>query len=490
MRLTPAQLIDRRITPPNDRLTGQIVDVDYYAHQMTVVLEGQSRVRVLIPDHLAAVMGTAASPKVTPGSWVLVERVNDEYVGTAFIARTFLPFVGRGAAFGPGAPVTTTLATPVWTSSGYPKQIGVSVYGDWGAVPGATAYEIWQNTVASPNGATLVKGGIGTTSYTWTLNVGQTSELLFNTGFESGDFSGFITTTPDPISPDPLWAISSADKHTGIYSAKFQALGGETNYRYLNSVWFPVEPSSYLTMSLWIKTVGDVGPASIIAGVDARLDGGGYAGVVALFPGTNYSSWTQLTGVSGALTNYNQMRIWIAIQPTGAGAFTVYVDDFSITGQSPITGTSTLYAVRAVDANGNASPFSTWLTAPQQSAKLGANSIEFDPANSRIESSNFVTGTAGFRIDENGIDGNLLTGGPSSHVHHDGETPSGTIDGVNATFTLAAPPNPGTGLKVYLNGLRLAAGAGNDYTLSGSTITFGAGMIPQSGDQLLTDYST
>jgi len=52
----------------------------------------------------------------------------------------------------------------------------------------------------------------------------------------------------------------------------------------------------------------------------------------------------------------------------------------------------------------------------------------------------------------------------------DNETPSGTIDGVNATFTLAHSPSPTSSLQLQLGGIFLTQGI--DYTLSGSTITF------------------
>lgn len=68
-----------------------------------------------------------------------------------------------------------------------------------------------------------------------------------------------------------------------------------------------------------------------------------------------------------------------------------------------------------------------------------------------------------------------------------GETPSGTINGTNDTFTIANSPVTGT-VAVYLNGQRTISGAGNDYTISGTTITFEAGQIPQTGDTLRVDY--
>lgn len=72
------------------------------------------------------------------------------------------------------------------------------------------------------------------------------------------------------------------------------------------------------------------------------------------------------------------------------------------------------------------------------------------------------------------------------------ETPSGAITGTdgtdgNATFTLANTPNSGT-LRLYKSGQRLRAGAGNDYTLSGLTITFNSGAIPVAGDWITADY--
>jgi len=51
------------------------------------------------------------------------------------------------------------------------------------------------------------------------------------------------------------------------------------------------------------------------------------------------------------------------------------------------------------------------------------------------------------------------------------ETPSGTLDGVNNTFTLANDPVDGS-LMLFYNGVLQKPGAGNDYTISGNTITF------------------
>lgn len=54
-------------------------------------------------------------------------------------------------------------------------------------------------------------------------------------------------------------------------------------------------------------------------------------------------------------------------------------------------------------------------------------------------------------------------------MHIDNETPTGTINGVNTTFTLAGTPNPAGSLCLCLNGVVLFEGLG--YTLSGNTIS-------------------
>jgi hypothetical protein len=72
-------------------------------------------------------------------------------------------------------------------------------------------------------------------------------------------------------------------------------------------------------------------------------------------------------------------------------------------------------------------------------------------------------------------------------VFVDGEVPQGTVDGLNAVFTLAATPAAGS-LHLYRNGLLLKAAT--DYTLAGAQITFGPNplSIPEAGALLLANY--
>jgi hypothetical protein len=65
------------------------------------------------------------------------------------------------------------------------------------------------------------------------------------------------------------------------------------------------------------------------------------------------------------------------------------------------------------------------------------------------------------------------------------ETPTGSVNGSNTTFTLAATPVAGSE-RVFLNGLLQEPGAGNDYTISAATITYLT--APATGDRLRVNY--
>ncbi len=66
----------------------------------------------------------------------------------------------------------------------------------------------------------------------------------------------------------------------------------------------------------------------------------------------------------------------------------------------------------------------------------------------------------------------------------DDETPSGTQDKTNKIFTIVNTPVTDS-LKLYTNGQRIKSG-GEDYTLSGTTITYV--FAPLANDILIADY--
>ena len=67
------------------------------------------------------------------------------------------------------------------------------------------------------------------------------------------------------------------------------------------------------------------------------------------------------------------------------------------------------------------------------------------------------------------------------------EAPTGAVDGVNTTFTLAYIPATASSVMLWLNGQLLTQGAGNDFTVTSQTLTMS--FPPQLGDILLTMYT-
>lgn len=73
-----------------------------------------------------------------------------------------------------------------------------------------------------------------------------------------------------------------------------------------------------------------------------------------------------------------------------------------------------------------------------------------------------------------------------SHLNFvDKEVPAGAINGVNLAYTLANTPIAGSE-HVYLNGILQESGAGNDYTITGSAITFIVAIL--AGEKLRASY--
>lgn len=69
------------------------------------------------------------------------------------------------------------------------------------------------------------------------------------------------------------------------------------------------------------------------------------------------------------------------------------------------------------------------------------------------------------------------------------ETPSGSVNGSNTTFTCATTFVAGS-LEVYLNGQRLVAGASDDFQENGGATGFTMTFAPSTGDKLRVSYGT
>lgn len=78
----------------------------------------------------------------------------------------------------------------------------------------------------------------------------------------------------------------------------------------------------------------------------------------------------------------------------------------------------------------------------------------------------------------------FVAGAANSSVTMNGSL-TGTVNGVNAVFTL---PANAAQVTIYKNGVRMKPGSGNDYVFSGNnTITFESGVIPATGSVITYD---
>jgi hypothetical protein len=116
---------------------------------------------------------------------------------------------------------------------------------------------------------------------------------------------------------------------------------------------------------------------------------------------------------------------------------------------------------------------------PVKGAGFGTGSVALINQNGQIET---VVGNVGDCVYADGTTGTC--GGPSPSFM-DAESPGGLVDGTNATFTLASAPS-GASLSLFRNGLYMKAGF--DYNLSGSTVQFVSGAVPQPMDTLVANY--
>jgi hypothetical protein len=74
---------------------------------------------------------------------------------------------------------------------------------------------------------------------------------------------------------------------------------------------------------------------------------------------------------------------------------------------------------------------------------------------------------------------------PSSSIAFVSQTPSGTMNGANLSFTLSFTPNPTGSLFLFLNGVEQVPGI--DYTASGTTVTYTT--APKSTDEHVAQYT-
>jgi hypothetical protein len=192
-------------------------------------------------------------------------------------------------------------------------------------------------------------------------------------------------------------------------------------------------------------------------------------------------SINQVTSLSANLASINYTLAMLASQMNGLSASSIAVSTGNtnfVDAESPVgtlNGSNTAFTLAQAPSSGSLAIYRNGLL---QSIgvdyTLNGASVTFLPTS--VPRATDVL-TAFYRV----------PGPPTTVVFVDSETPSGTMDGSNLSFTLNATPSPATSIKLYKNGVFLTKGS--DYSLNGNTITFANTTVtPQNGDVVTASY--
>lgn len=223
----------------------------------------------------------------------------------------------------------------------------------------------------------------------------------------------------------------------------------------------------------------------------------------------NSGAWTRVADFNSASNILPNSYFWIMMGSTLADTgWVLTVDPSIVVGTTSLTfvqfnGAGTISAGNGISKTGNTlavklgnglgfdGSTNVQAVAADSTLNVSASGIKLSPLTSAYilvgNASNVATGVA-LSGDATITNAGVLTLAASvmkTTNFVSNEVPSGTVNGSNTAFGLANTPVSGT-VSLYLNGVRLQPGAGNDYTLSGATITML--YAPATGDQLLADY--
>lgn len=198
---------------------------------------------------------------------------------------------------------------------------------------------------------------------------------------------------------------------------------------------------------------------------------------------------TAITNVTSLFTSKGTVRVATTANGTLATAFangqtvdgvTLATGDRILLKNQTSAAENGIYTVNASGAPTRATDMDVWTEVPGawvtvQEGTAGADTTWLSTANQGgTLNTTSITWT-----------NPITSGGYTSANFVDKEIPSGSINSSNTTFTLANTPTAGSE-HVYLNGVLQESGSGNDYTISGATITFLT--APLTGEKIRVSY--
>src|SRR4051794_5693420 len=308
----------------------------------------------------------------------------------------------------------------------------------------------------------------GTVVITWTGSTTGSAPAPYSTSAKI--YNGALTVALVP---------SVASASSAFYVATFNSRDGLTSWV---ETWQVGPSSSPLTLAQVRTTLpssgtgNSSGTTAISIGQVSGLSS--YLNALSTSVNTVSSSFsgfnTTLAGLGTSVSNLNATVNNIANNATPASSGTPGFIDNEIP-QGTIDGTNAVFSLS------NFPNPSTSLMLFVNGV-LQANGSDYSLASSKIT---FLSASKP-RIGDV-LQASYRLGTSSQILFVDGATPSGTMNGVNLSFTLPSTPNPGPSLRMYRNGILLMPNL--DYTLSGAVITFsGTAVAPVAGDSLQSYY--
>lgn len=380
--------------------------------------------------------------------------------GNTTTTKQYLSQTGTGTVS--AAPAWSAIAGADVTGAALTKTDDTNVTLTLGGTPATALLRAASLTLGWTGTLAITRGGTGASTKTAAFNALTPNTTLGDVSYHNGTdevrLAGNTTTTKQflsqtgtgTVSAAPAWATITGSDITGAALTKTD----DTN----------------VTL-----TLGGTPATSLLRAASLTL---GWTGTLAVSRGgTGAGTFTAYMPVVGGTTSTG------ALQSVSAGSTTNQVLLYK--------GASALPAFGAVDLAGGANIITGTLPVGN-----GGTGVSATPTNGQLLIGNgtgftLATLSAGSGITINNSSGGIQIVASASGLGAGNfvirEVPTGTINGSNATFTLANNPTGGTE-HVFVNGVLQNLGAGNDYTISTNTITFQSGAIPQTGDVVLVSY--
>jgi hypothetical protein len=446
-------------------VSADAIDIDAnYAGQNTIVTLGTVTTGTWNATTIATTRGGTGLTSYVLGDILFASAANTlaTLAGNTVAAKRFLTQTGTGTVS--AAPTWgTILASDIQSGAALTRTDDTNVTLTLGGTPATALLQAVSLTVGWTGTLAIGRGGTGAANKTDAYDAlspnSTLGDITFHNGIDNVRLAGNTTTTRQFLSQTGTGTVSAAPAWTSIAGADITGaaltVANDTNI----TLTLGGTPATALLRAASI-TVAWSGTLGVDRG------GSGRASATAFMPIAGGTTATGAHQSVAAGTTTGQALLFQGASALPAfGALNLAGGANIVTGALPVgnggTGQSSFVNGELLIGNttGNTLAKATLTAGTGIAITNGAGSITIAVSSAVFTASNFITR----------------------------EIPSGTINGANATFTLANTPTTGTE-EVFVNGILQNVGAGNDYTISGATITFLTGAIPQTGDSVLVTY--